>query len=255
VDDGETDPNDREDDEQAPTDADNDGLADEVDNCPTVPNADQIDDNDNGVGDACDEALVGEPCEVGDGDGACVLPGTYALNPQGALVCVPDETALAEVCDGQDNDCDGEVDEDLGCDDDADGVLVDDDNCPELANPDQADDDGDGTGDACEDDDGDGLVNGDDNCPMVDNADQADEDGDNAGDACDNCAGLSNPDQVDSDDNGAGDACDPDEGSGSANSGSLRGSALFDCTQAPARPNLPLGLGLLLLAWGLRRRR
>lgn len=35
-------------------------------------------------------------------------------------------------------------------DSDGDGILNEDDNCPDVANPDQADEDGDGTGDACE---------------------------------------------------------------------------------------------------------
>jgi MYXO-CTERM domain-containing protein len=37
------------------------------------------------------------------------------------------------------------------------------------------------------DDDGDGVLNGDDNCPFVPNADQGDFDGDKVGDLCDNC--------------------------------------------------------------------
>ena len=36
------------------SDADDDGIPDPFDNCPGVPNADQRDSNDNGVGDACD---------------------------------------------------------------------------------------------------------------------------------------------------------------------------------------------------------
>ncbi len=39
---------------------------------------------------------------------------------------------------------------DLGGDTDGDGVCDDDDNCPDVANPDQADSDGDGLGDACD---------------------------------------------------------------------------------------------------------
>ena len=48
------------------------------------------------------------------------------------------------------------------CDDDKDGdtILNADDNCPEIANEDQADFDGDGIGDVCDDDaDGDGILN------------------------------------------------------------------------------------------------
>jgi hypothetical protein len=55
---------------------------------------------------------------------------------------------------------------------DQDGVMDDQDNCPNTANPGQEDTDGDGVGDAC------------DNCPMLDNADQSDCDGDQMGDAC-----------------------------------------------------------------------
>jgi hypothetical protein len=69
---------------------------------------------------------------------------------------------------------------------DGDGITDDLDNCPDVANPTQADSDGDGTGDACDaDDDNDGVDDGADNCPLDPNPDQADSDGDGAGDACD----------------------------------------------------------------------
>lgn len=69
---------------------------------------------------------------------------------------------------------------------DNDGVNDDVDNCPDIANADQADADGDGAGDVCDtDDDNDGVPDVDDNCPLTANADQADNDGDTIGDVCD----------------------------------------------------------------------
>ncbi|MCA9243178.1 MAG: thrombospondin type 3 repeat-containing protein, partial [Phycisphaerales bacterium] len=104
-------------------------------------------------------------------------------------------------------------------DDDLDGIGDDVDNCPTVANTDQADDDGDGLGNPC------------DNCPTMSNASQADMDGDGIGDLCDpdadgdgvadavdNCRMLSNPSQADLDGDGKGDACDSDiDGDGVAN--------------------------------------
>ena len=59
------------------------------------------------------------------------------------------------------------------------------------------------------DTDGDGVGDFDDNCPWLANVDQADADGDFLGDACDSCPLLFWPDMVDSDGDGLGDACDP----------------------------------------------
>ncbi len=71
-------------------------------------------------------------------------------------------------------------------DDDNDGVLDVDDNCPLVANADQTNTDGDDEGDSCDmDDDNDGILDLDDNCPLTPNADQADFDGDGIGDVCD----------------------------------------------------------------------
>lgn len=91
---------------------------------------------------------------------------------------------------------------------DMDGVPNVVDNCPNIANDDQANSDADPHGDAC------------DNCPHVSNYDQRDFDlydedtsysfppSDGVGDVCDNCPYVVNPLQEDCDGNGAGDACD-----------------------------------------------
>jgi hypothetical protein len=104
---------------------------------------------------------------------------------------------------------------------DADGDGVPDplDNCPFVANPDQAAGDGDAFGDACDncdttwnndqaDGDGDGVGDACDNCPLLSNPTQENADGDLAGDLCDNCVLFPNPDQADCDADGYGDVCD-----------------------------------------------
>ena len=101
-------------------------------------------------------------------------------------------------------------------DPDGDGVCVEDDNCPNDANADQADADGDGQGDVCDafpydplnDADGDGIGGDVDNCPDDANAGQEDSDGDGVGDICDNCIEVANADQTDTDGDGVGDSCD-----------------------------------------------
>ena len=79
---------------------------------------------------------------------------------------------------------------------DGDGVLDNDDNCPTVYNPGQANSDGDAFGDVC------------DNCPQTANNDQLNADGDDFGDACDNCPQTVNDDQLNADGDDFGDACD-----------------------------------------------
>lgn len=89
-----------------------------------------------------------------------------------------------------------------GLDCDADGVDIPADNCPTIANPNQADTDADGFGNAC------------DRCPTAASATNGDGDGDGIGDACDVCPAVSDPAQTDTDHDGTGDACDDRDGDG-----------------------------------------
>ncbi|MFC1488583.1 DUF1566 domain-containing protein [Thermodesulfobacteriota bacterium] len=73
---------------------------------------------------------------------------------------------------------------------DNDCISDDVDNCPSVANPNQADLDSDGIGDLCDpvndlDNDNDGVLDISDNCPLIANPDQADNDLDLVGDVCD----------------------------------------------------------------------
>ena len=133
-----------------------------------APSAEQCDGQDNDCNGVVDEETGGEPCSVENEYGECV-GGWECL--EGELVCSA-LTPELEICDGKDNDCDGETDElypdsnddgladCISTDDDGDGIPDQDDNCPTDANTDQADADADGTGDVCDADmDGDGDPN------------------------------------------------------------------------------------------------
>jgi hypothetical protein len=157
-----------------------------------------------------------------------------------------------------------------GVDPDGDGVLGPADNCPNHANPDQANEDRDDSGDVCDscpedtwhyDYDADGLCESD-NCMGAYNPDQADTDHDGFGDACDECVGQNvlrygdnvtgtdgdaicspddtcpdawDPQQADQDDDGIGDECESDvDGDGVDN------APLPDVTPGGSPDNCPV---------------
>ncbi len=167
-------------------------------------------------------------------------PGTLTIRKAAGQSPLATKATVAAA----DDDCDL-CDCDVGePDDDNDGVANTNDNCPDVANADQADGDEDGVGDACdncpdepnddqadsdqdgvgdvcdacpdtadpggEDGDSDGIGDACDNCPARANPDQADGDGDGVGDICDNCAEKANADQADDDQNGIGNVCEAD---------------------------------------------
>jgi len=175
--------------EPEPADADGDGVADSKDNCPDTPNEDQTDSDGDGAGDACDDTTrgpdrdgdgapdnedncpntanpdqtdtdddgEGDACEPEDSDGDGVPDHEdHCPNTENPDQADTDGDGTGDACDG---DLDGDSltnarERGLGTDPrtpdtDGDGVTDEEDNCPTIANADQADADGDGTGDAC----------------------------------------------------------------------------------------------------------
>ena len=162
--------------DECPTDPNNDEDQDtvcgNVDNCPQVSNANQLNSDDDGLGDACD------PDDDNDGvndeqDNCQAASNANQLNT--------DNDSLGNACDP---------------DDDNDSVADGDDNCQTVENTDQTDSDGDGLGNVC------------DFCP---NDDENDADFDTVCGDVDNCPNVPNLNQEDMDEDGIGTACDEEE--------------------------------------------
>jgi hypothetical protein len=148
------------------TDVDGDSLCEGDDNCDDVANPGQEDTDDDGVGDACNDASDADGDEWEDEVDNC----PDVANPG------QEDTDH----DGTGNSCNDA--------DDADGDEWDDsaDNCPSVANPTQQNTCyASPAGDACDSDsDGDGRWDACDNCPSVANAGQEDINGNSFGDIC-----------------------------------------------------------------------
>ncbi len=207
-------------------DSDGDRVPDNQDNCPQINNPEQIDTDEDDLGDECDDCPLDIDNDI-DQDGTCANQDNCPLvfNQQDQNQDGDEFGDLCDPCDGVSN---IDADQDKKCDEI--------DNCPLHPNPGQVDRDGDGIGDLCDlwpedpenDTDGDGVPNGRDNCVDQANPGQQNQDGDEQGDLCDlcpldsendvdqdtvcgdedNCPDISNRDQGDEDQDGDGDVCD-----------------------------------------------
>ncbi len=180
-------------------DGDGDGVPDQADNCPTVPNPDQADADADGVGDACDCApqmpgVSAAPLPVGgtlrlEGEATTTLRWTrpeqgFAFDVYRGLVPAGSVFSHDETCWAAETAAPSATDPEApppgayfyylvsavnACGDSGEGSSQ------AMCAPRHADTDGDGVPDLQ------------DNCPLAADASQADDDHDHVGNACDAC--------------------------------------------------------------------
>lgn len=124
-------------------DMDKDTVPDMQDNCPTVPNSDQSDIDDDGIGDVCDMCTDTDHDGYGNsGNPQNTCPEDNCPDMANANQTDSDHDGVGDACDSCPQDPLNDVDNDEIC-----GGT---DNCPLVYNPAQSDTDMDGIGDACE---------------------------------------------------------------------------------------------------------
>ena len=168
-----------------PADADGDGIEDDSDNCASVANADQLDTDSDGLGNACDDDDDGDGIED-DSDNCASVANANQLDTDS---------------DGLGNSCDN--------DDDGDGVA-DTTDAFSLDSEETTDTDGDGTGNNEDtDDDGDTILDTADVFPLISIGDETDTDADGAPNTCDtSCLATGMTADTDDDNDGLSDIAD-----------------------------------------------
>jgi len=266
--------------DQCDDDMDGDGIPNGSDNCESVANPDQKDEDGDGLGAMCDPD---DTPPIVDDDGDTIddaVDNCLGLSNTDQLDT--DTDGMGDACDiDKDND---------GISNDAEAAIC---SSPIPLDPLKKDSDADGKDDGMDpcpcdpnvqcgivteppvntDADNDGVENVSDNCPSSSNASQEDGDGDGIGDACDldnpdadtdgdgvkngedNCPSITNTDQTNQDSDSQGDACDPepDQSDGEPTGGG--GGCSLHASIAMSNGLWALFLGLPLAVLGSFRRR
>jgi hypothetical protein len=190
-------------------DTDLDSVPDSVDNCPSESNVDQLDSDQDGLGNVCDDD--------DDNDGVPDADDAFPLDPTESKDSDQDGVGdNSDQCPESPSSDAGTIDE-YGCgfsdgDEDGDGILNGEDAFPYDAKE-WIDSDSDGWGDNIEVEFGSDKTNPND-YPMIKAVPtiySVDSDSDGLRDALDNCPKVKNADQLDTDSDRIGNACDDDD--------------------------------------------